>query len=230
MYVRRSPRDSVVLGIELGLDPDQGGPDHAGRRSRRERRSRLGEPVRRPDVDLLAGRRVVRPAGLLRRAAGGRRAAVRRAAHHVRCHRRLGDDARLPRVRRRGRAAGAVPDLAQHVHRPGRRRAERAVRLQHPAALVDRPPVPGGARRRAARAADRVVHHAGRLRAPDADRAERARRRRRVRHVPGGPRDQDLRRGHARRVRRARRAAPTGPAPGRAAAARFWSPGRRPGT
>ena len=37
----------------------------------------------------------------------------------VRRDRRLGDDARLPRVRRRRRAARAVPHVAQHHHRSG---------------------------------------------------------------------------------------------------------------
>ncbi len=54
----------------------------------------------------------------------------------------LRDDARLPRVRRGRRAARALPDVAQHLHRPGRRATERRPRLQRPAALVHRPPGP----------------------------------------------------------------------------------------
>ncbi len=42
-----------------------------------------------------------------------------------------------------GRTAGAVPDLAQHQHRPGGGTAERRVRVQHPAPLERRPPLPG---------------------------------------------------------------------------------------
>ncbi len=56
----------------------------------------------------------------------------------------------------RRRAARAVPDLAEHDDGQGGRRALRAVRPQHPAALVRRPPVPGDPRRRAPRGAGGV--------------------------------------------------------------------------
>ena len=56
---------------------------------------------------------------------------------------RVGDDARLPRVRRRRCAAHAVPHLAQHEHGSGGRAAQRGVRLQHPAPVERRAPLPG---------------------------------------------------------------------------------------
>ena len=46
------------------------------------------------------------------------------AAPHGRGHRDLGDDARLPGLRRQRGPAGPFPHLAQHQHRPGRRAAE----------------------------------------------------------------------------------------------------------
>ena len=104
---------SSALGDRAGLDADQGGPGRARPRGARDRRARLGERVRRPAVDLPARGRVGRAPGGLRRA--GRPRFRRRARH-------LGDDARLPRLRRRRRAAGAVPHLAQHEHRARRRR------------------------------------------------------------------------------------------------------------
>ena len=70
----------TALGIELGSTRIKAvliGPDHA---PLAVGSSRLGEPVRRPAVDLLAGRRLGRgPAGLLR--GPGRR----RAAHATAC-------------------------------------------------------------------------------------------------------------------------------------------------
>ena len=96
----------------------------------------------------------------------------------------VGDDARLPRLRRRRRAARSVPHLAQHDDRGRGGGAHRTVRRQHPAALVDRPPAPGGSGCRAARPADPVPHDARRLRALAAHRPQGARRRRCVGHVP----------------------------------------------
>ena len=95
------PRDRA------GLDPDQGGADRPGPRTARGRQPRLGEPVRRPAVDLLPGRGLGRAAAVLRRPGRRRAAALRRRADHGRRARRLGDDARLPRLRRRRRAADA---------------------------------------------------------------------------------------------------------------------------
>ena len=59
----------------------------------------------------------------------------------------------------------------------GRRRAQRAVRPQHPAAVVDRPPAPGDPRRGAARPQHRLLHDARRLRALAAHGPQGARRR-----------------------------------------------------
>ena len=81
---------------------------------------RVGEPLRGPDVDVLARRRLVGSAGGLRRSRRRRRAPPRRAARDDRRARRLRDDARLPRVRRGRRAARAVPHVAQHEHRAAR--------------------------------------------------------------------------------------------------------------
>ena len=118
------------------------------------------------------------------------RATLRRAPRDVRRDRRLGDDARLPRLRRRRRAARSVPHVAQHDDRSRRRRAHRAVRVQHPAALVGRAPLSGGARRGAARAGGEFPHDARRLCALEAHRAQGAGRRRRFGHVPDRCRDQ----------------------------------------
>ena len=195
------PRRAHVARHRVRLDPHQGLPHRRGpeRRARR-RQPRVGEPVRRPRLDLLARRRLVRPAGGLRRPRRrGAAAATACEPDDLRRDRRLGDDARLPRLRRRRRAARAVPHLAQHLDGPGRGRAQRALRREHPAALVDRPPAPGGARRRGARPRHRLRHDPRRLRALAAHRPQGARRRRRLRHVPDRRGDARLRRRPASR-------------------------------
>ena len=73
--------------------------------------------LRRRALDLLARRGLGRTARRLRRPRRRCRAAPRRPPGHLRRHRRLGDDARLPGLRRRRRAARAVPHLAQHLDR-----------------------------------------------------------------------------------------------------------------
>ena len=123
-----------------------------------------------------------------------RAATLRRRADLGRRARRLGHDARLSRLRRRWRTADALPDLAQHQHRRGRRAAERRVRPQHPASVERRPPVPGHPERRGPRRPDRAPDHAGRLRPLAAHRREGARHRRRQRHVPDRHRHRQLRR------------------------------------
>ena len=143
-----------------------------------------------------------RCAGLLRLPGRRRPAAVRGGADHGRRPGGVGDDARLPRLRRRRRTAHPVPDLAQHQHRGRRRAAERTVRLQHPAPLEHRAPVPGGPGQRGPRRADRAPHHPRRLRALAADRRAGARHRRRQRHVPDRHPHRRLRRRHGRHVRR----------------------------
>ncbi len=84
-------------------------------------------------------------------------------------------------LRRGRRATRAVPHLAQHLDRRRGGRAHRAVRREHPAALVDRAPAPGGAGCRAARCAAAFSHDPGRVRALAGSPAGRARRRRRIR-------------------------------------------------
>ena len=76
------------------------------------------------------------------------------------------------------------PHLAQHDHRPGSRSADRGVRLQHPAAVEHRAPVPGDAEQRGTPAAAALFHNAGRVRALEADRPQGAGRGRRFGHVP----------------------------------------------
>ena len=49
--------DDGRAGDRTGIDQDQGRADRSGPRTDRRRQSRLGEPVRRPALDLLAGRR-----------------------------------------------------------------------------------------------------------------------------------------------------------------------------
>ena len=181
---RSDHRRSHGSGDRARVDPDQGGADRPGSRSARRRQPRLGEPVRGPAVDVLAGRRLGRGAAELR-GPGRRRAATPRGrAGRSRRPGRVGDDARLPRVRRRRCAAHAVPHLAQHEHGPGGRAAQRGVRRQHPAPVERRAPLPGDPGRRGARRPARPPDHPGRLRALAAHRREGPRRRRRQRHVP----------------------------------------------
>ena len=159
-------------------------------------------------LDLLARRRLVGPAGRLRRPGRRRRAALRRAPRDVRRDRRLGDDARLPRLRRRRRAARAVPHLAQHDDRAARRPSS-------PSCSAPTSRCAGRSRtctRRCSttsRTSPQVrflttlagyVHW--QLTGPQG-----ARRRRRVGHVPDRLRDERLRRRAARAVRRPRRRA-----------------------
>ena len=222
---RGDPRGTHVARHRVRLDADQGLPDRRGSGDRpRGRQPFLGERVRRQDVDVLARRCVVgtpvRVCGSGRR----RRPPLRRAAARIRRHRRLGDDARLPRIRCRGGAAGAVPHLAQHDDRARGERAHRGVRGQHPAALVDRPPAPGRPRRGAARPGARLRHDARRLRALEAHRPQGARGRRRVGDVPDRRCDARLRRGPAGPLRPAGGRSRAG-ARSRGAAAR--GPGRR---
>ena len=91
----------------------------------RRRQPRLGEPVRRPEMDLLPGRGVDRASAVLRRTRRRCAATLRRRAELSRCARRLGHDARLSGLRRRRRTADAVPHLAQHQHRRRRGAIER---------------------------------------------------------------------------------------------------------
>ena len=218
------PRRTHVARHRIRIDAHQGVPDRRRRHRARGRQPRVGEPLRGARLDLLARRRVVGPAGRLRRPRRRCRAALRCGPRDDRRDRRLGDDARLPRVRRRRRAARAVPHLAQHDHRPGCGRAVRTVRHEHPAAVVDRPPPPGRARRRAARSRGAVPHHARRLRALAAHRAQGARRRRRLGHVPDRFRDQGLRPGARAPVRRPRRRHRSGAASDRRCCPRCSSP------
>ena len=200
------PRGSNVARHRTRVDPHQGVPGRRGsdRRARR-RQPRVGEPLRRPRLDLFARGRLVGTPGGVRRPRRRRATPLRRAARDVRCDRRVRDDARLPRVRRGRRAARAVPHVAQHLDGAGGRRAQRAVRRQHPAAVVDRPPAPGDPRRGAPRPADRLRHHARRLRALAAHGPQGDRRGRRLGDVPDRLRDGRLRRAADRGVRRAGR-------------------------
>ena len=142
----------TALGIELGSTRIKAvliGPDSrpARRRQLTTGRTSSWTGVWTYSLDAVwAGRAAER------RGPGRRRAATPRGrAGHGRRPRRLGDDARLPRVRRRRCAAHAVPHLAQHEHGPGGRAAQRGVRLQHPAPVERRAPLPGDPRRRGAR-------------------------------------------------------------------------------
>ena len=198
---RRRPR---AARHRAGVYPDQGRADRDGPPAARSRQPQLGEPVRRPALDVLARRGVGRPAGLLRLPRRRRPAAVRSGVDRGRRARGVGDDARLPRIRRRRRTARPVPDLAQHQHRRGRRNAECTVRAQHPAPLEHRAPVPGDVGRRGARRSDRTADDAGRVRALDADRRTGPRRGRCQRHV-SAVRGRRVRRGHDHRLRRSGR-------------------------
>ncbi len=124
----RDPRRPHGPRHRARLDPHQGLPRRCRRpvRRARGRRPRVGEPARRRPLDLLAGCRLVGPAGRLRRPRGRRRVAPRRAPDtfaaigiSAMMHGYLAFDAER-------RAARAVPHLARHHDRPRGRRAHRA--------------------------------------------------------------------------------------------------------
>ena len=142
-----------------------------------------------------------RASAVLCRSRCRRGAAVRRRADRGRCARRLGNDARLPGLRRRRRAADAVPDLAEHQHRRGRRKVEPALRAQHPPSVERRPSVPGDPERRRSSRSAPAPDDVGRLRARPTHRGAGARHRRRQWHVPDRHQLGKLRRAAAGPVR-----------------------------
>ncbi len=200
---REDPCRQDEPGHRIRLHPNQGRAYRRYVQHDRGRRLRLGEPLGGWPVELLQGRDLEGPADRIRSHGPERGDRVRREAHPHRAHRLLRDDARLPRVRQGRRDAGAVPHLAEHQHLRGPQEAFRAVPVQHPGALVHRPPVPGGAQQGRARRQGRVLHHARRLRALEAHRQEGARRRRRLRHVPDRSDHPHLRNRIHREVQRA---------------------------
>ena len=111
-------------------------------------------------------------------------------------------DARLPAPGRKRGAALPLPHLAQHHDRPGGGGADRPLRLQHPPAVVHRPPVPGHPQRGGAREGHRLPHHPGGVRPLQAHRCEGPGRGRGQRHVPHRQRLLRLRPGHGGLLRR----------------------------
>ena len=201
-------------GHRARLDPDQGRADRRRPRADRGRQPRLGEPVRRRHVDLLAGRGLGRPARRATPRWPRRPHAARGGAARRRRARGVRDDARLSRLRRRRRAAHAVPHLAQHQHRRRRRAAHRR-------SSATTSPTGGASPTSTRRSSTTKPHvadvalpdHPGRLRPLAAHRRASPRRRRRQRHVPDRHRDRDLRRDHARHVRPARAPRPESSSP-----------------
>ena len=186
----------MLPGHRAGLHPHQGGAHRRRPRPHRLRRLRLGKPAGGGLLDLPHGGRVDRIADRLCQSERRREEPLRRGARRPEGHGLLRHDARLPAPERGGRAAGPLPHLAQHHHRPGGRGSDRALFLQHSPALVHRSPLSGHAQRGGACEGHRLSHHPGRLRPLQAHRPEGAGGGRGQRHVPHRQQDPGLRPGH----------------------------------
>ena len=191
---RRGPRRSSSGSTRIKAVPGR-----PGRRHRSPAAPTSGRAARRRGVDLLPGRGLGGPAAT---------ATPRSSTRPTRCtasgpgrYRAIGVSAMMHgylAFDADGESARAVPHLAQHHDRAGRRASSREpsghnIPMRWSVAHL----VPGGARRRAARRGRRPPDDAGRLRARRAHRRARPRHRRRLRHVPGRPRHVHLRRRHA---------------------------------